>query len=594
MDATNITYDICRCYINDLVGTLPTALSERLLGYVRSRSFEKLACCSELVELDKTCSTVWKSLLQIEAFFKKNATMTEPVSAKLAAFISFEEGEQLCDATNARLDAFRSEQYENTDLALKIRKMQSYIDSTLGSHMDFLQKVPELIKFTSGATATRSKRRALPFRKVDLRMAVTPGALRYLQTLAYSFGYDESNFGLVSSNRVEFVPKSWKTDRTIACEAEGNMLFQLAVDKYLKGRLMVRGVNLFDQTKNQKLANEGSISGDLATIDLSMASDTLAYNAVALLFPSRWFSMLRAFRSQYGQVTSDLRIEYAKFSSMGNGATFTLETLVFAAACKAVGSKRFSVYGDDIIIETELADELLRLLAFLGFVPNQDKSFIHGPFRESCGKYYFGGVDVSPRFIRELDRRKATICHLVNTMAGIASPWGHLWRYLTAMVKDYKLPLVPFNDNSMSGVWITPTKAYSLHLIRTKKPGKVSAARFLKHREVGQPLVLPGCPWIPEFKGYIPKSRRFKNWSSRSLFLWYLCTSQGERPVYSTSRLPFRNANKWYAVNWKKLSDHSWYTHSSHKYVRKWVHWVPPVATVAPEHLFWWTEDISR
>jgi hypothetical protein len=95
------------------------------------------------------------------------------------------------------------------------------------------------------------------------------------------------------------VPKNWKTFRTIACEPDGALPFQLAFDTFAKRRLRARGINLSDQSRNQLLAKEGSINGSLATIDLSSASDTVAFNTVALLFPTEWFDVLNAFRSTH-------------------------------------------------------------------------------------------------------------------------------------------------------------------------------------------------------------------------------------------------------------------------------------------------------
>jgi hypothetical protein len=91
---------------------------------------------------------------------------------------------------------------------------------------------------------------------------------------------------------------------------------------------------------------------------------------------------------------------YSKFCSMGNGFCFPLETLIFAACCHSVGAgiagTDFSVYGDDIILRKAFAGDALKLLRVLGFSPNASKTFISGPFRESCGADWFGGVDVRP------------------------------------------------------------------------------------------------------------------------------------------------------------------------------------------------------
>ena len=534
MDPTQITYDVSQRYLQDRKSSLPMEVFNTLHGWIRGREHRKLASCFDLSTHDITGVEGARTLLQVESFFKKNASFAVSQETRLAALLSFEEGEELCRETNENLDDFYAQRDRfGPDLRKKISRMQRWIDKLLGPFPDFLNDLPELVEVTSGATATRSRRRALPFLRVTKRVVCTPGAFPYLEALSNHYGYGELGGRFLSRNRIAFVPKSWKTERTIACEPDGNIFLQLAFDKYAKKRLHRVGVNLRDQTRNQELAKEGSIHGNLATIDLSMASDTLSYNTVALLLPGDWFQYLRSIRSQYYEMYRDKREAYHKFSSMGNGATFALETLVFAAACAAVGSSAFSVYGDDIIIESELADDLMQLLAFLGFVPNTRKSFLSGPFRESCGKSWYRGFDITPRYLRDIDGRKSVKCHLVNSMMELSDPYGQLEEYLHSLVKEWKLPLVPYNEDSMSGVWIDIHNAYERKLIRTARKGRSA--------------------WIPRIKAYKAKARDVHDFSSRSLFLWHLRAGRRERlgdAIISTR-----------------------YSISSHKYVRKWVHW---------------------
>ena len=558
MELSKITYDVSRCYLQDRKSKLPADCWNTLHGWIRARDFQRLASCTSHFTLDVTCVEGVRTLHQIEAFFKKNASFAVNLHTRLAAIIAFDEGEQICEETNARLDDYycSSRVYQTSlpsddfDLPIKIRRAQQYIEKVLGPFPDFLRVIPELIQVTSGATATRSRRKAFPHLKISRRTVCTPGALPYLASLSEFFGYETFRAKLITSNRVAFVPKSWKTERTIACEAEGNMCLQLAFDKYAKRRLRRFGINLSDQTRNQELAKEGSINGKLSTIDLSMASDTLAYNTVALLLPGEWFQYLRSIRSEGYALYPNQDEKYHKFSSMGNGATFSLETLVFAALCSAVGSSAFSVYGDDIIIESELASDLIALLGFFGFVPNTEKSYTTGSFRESCGKSWYKGFDVTPRYIRDVDSRKATLCHVINCMMEISEPFGALEEYVHGLVREHKLPLVPYNEDSMSGVWIHPHFAYEKKLIVTPTRGKHA--------------------WIPRFKAYKPLARVNRVYDYRAYVLWFL-----------------RN---WSRRSTEASDEATRYTTSSHKYVRKWVHWRPVVG--APENLYWYSENL--
>ena len=583
MEPTETVYEITRHYLQDRKTTLPSSFYNWVLGNLRARRYDKLAACATSSLLDVTCRESMRTALQIEAFFKKNAVFTETQTSKLAALLTFEEGERLCEATNERLDQFSTSPSEFPEkISRWVKSSEKFIDRLLGSHTEFLEVLPKLLEVTAGATATRSRRNATPFLKINKKIVCTPGAIPYITTLSKFFGYGDIVCKLISRNRVVFVPKSWKTARTIACEAEGNMPLQLAFDKYAKRRLIRVGINLSDQTRNQELAREGSINGKLATIDLSMASDTLSFNTVALLLPGEWFRYLRSIRSQYYEMYPSHREAYHKFSSMGNGATFALETLIFAAACYSVGGSTFSVYGDDIIINSEKAEDLLEYLAFLGFVPNVEKTFTSGPIRESCGAYWHEGYDILPVYIRELDRRKTVQCHLINTLMTISEPYGNLWNYLVQITKDWRLPFVPMNESSISGVWIHPHHAYARNLISTK-------------------LRIPGSGrWvethIPRMRAFVPTSRIRKDYSIRSLFLWYLGTMDrqfgsvfGEIPDNAT----MSDLAKW-RINAKSHGtigcyESSWYATSSHKYRRKWVHWNPVVN--GPDHLYEWSEE---
>jgi hypothetical protein len=97
-----------------------------------------------------------------------------------------------------------------------------------------------------------------------------------------------------------------------------------------------------------------------------------------------------------------------KMSSMGNGFTFPLETLIFwalASACvelDAPGSRtRTLAYGDDLIVDVRAVPLIQEVFDICGFILNDDKSFWDGSFRESCGKDYVFGIDVRPIYVKD-------------------------------------------------------------------------------------------------------------------------------------------------------------------------------------------------
>jgi hypothetical protein len=221
-------------------------------------------------------------------------------------------------------------------------------------------------------------------------------------------GWKPTHLECVLGNKVTTVPKNAKTDRVIAIEPELNLIVQLGIGRAIRKRLNRVGLLLPEsQQHNAELARVGSLDGRWATIDLSMASDTVSFEIVRTLLPARWFEALEQSRSPTGVLPSGERLVYQKFSSMGNGYNFELETLIFWGICSAVldmhgwKGRQPLVYGDDIIVPTEYADHILEAIAFIGFVPNDKKTFVSGPFRESCGKHYFRGADVTPFYVRK-------------------------------------------------------------------------------------------------------------------------------------------------------------------------------------------------
>lgn len=203
---------------------------------------------------------------------------------------------------------------------------------------------------------------------------------------------------------VGFVPKNSKTHRTIGTQPPLNGVYQLALGDYMAKRLAKFGVDLSDQRPNQVLAKEGSLTGELSTLDLSSASDTVALELVHHLLPVDWALALSVGRTSFDILPDGRRLRLEKFSSMGNGYTFPLESLIFWALTKASSRKgaTVSVYGDDIICETQSVGVLKDVLRCAGFLVNSSKSFTTGPFRESCGADYYRGFDIRPYYQRKL------------------------------------------------------------------------------------------------------------------------------------------------------------------------------------------------
>lgn len=560
-EAQLVAIDLSRRYLEDNKPSLPIPIYSTISGWIRSRNIDRLASCSHEFTDSYSSREVARVTMQIAAFFKKNEAFSGSDVQKQAAIKAFEAAERSCRRANRRLSHFFLQHGRlDPDLEMYMRRAERWISDLLGPFHTFLAELPRNIRVTSGASASESRLRSRPYLKVKPKIRANPSASPYLYALANYWGYKVKVIPQ-TVNRVEFVPKNWKTDRTIACEPEGNLPLQLAFDTYAKRRLRSRGIDLSDQSRNQQLAKEGSLSGKYATIDLSSASDTLAYSAVEWLLPLEWFEYLDNVRSPLylDPVTNRVR-RYAKFSSMGNGATFTLETLIFAAACHAVGAGRdFVVYGDDIVVPTELVPALTKLLRFLGFTVNLEKSYTEGSFRESCGANFWLGVDITPFYLRQWGSRKNLLCHNVNGLASVSLPEGRVWAYLRAMSAAENLPLVPFNCDSMSGIFVPARHAYNLGLLKKDVPGAKGEFNL-------------------SFSCFVTKTKYVDVYDSRTLFLWYLSAESRERSgggELETSAL-------------ERSRDPT-----SYKYVRKWVRWKVP-AGETPAHLYWWADYIIR
>jgi hypothetical protein len=306
-------------------------------------------------------------------------------------------------------------------------------------------------------------------------------------------------------------------------------------------------------------------------------------NLVAYLLPDDWFGFLNDVRSPgFTGVFGDG--EYAKFSSMGNGTTFVLETLIFASLCYAVGAKQYLVYGDDIVIDKAFYQPLVDLLGDAGFQINRKKSFSEGPFRESCGGNYHSGFDITPFYWRRTPRCKAEWCHIVNGLAGVARPGGNLSRLLKDIVLQERLPMGPYATSTTCWVHLDASTAY--------REGVIKSDRHTF-----------GC----RVRGYVARpQKRSSSWSFRlrKYYLWHfrrLATSGFDDdsvfspPVALLGRFisdgTFRYEDPF--IRLPVQTSREPITRAPEGYKVKWVSWFPP-ASETPAHLYWWSDWLVR
>lgn len=338
--------------------------------------------------------------------------------------------------------------------------------------------------FSGGASTSLKRGYGTIARKYLEGTDITQGAMKHFLGLSYSVLWTPHEFKRVRGNVMFTVPKSTVIDRCACKEPDFNMYVQKAVGNAIRRKLKRVGVDLNDQTLNQRLAREGSREGNLATIDLSSASDSVTKQLVLRLLPDEWFYLMDDIRSHETAIDGEWHLN-EMFSSMGNAFTFELESLLFWGLARAVayhsGIKgRISVYGDDIICPAGLYDHLVATLNFFGFTVNQKKSYATGPFRESCGKHYNNGFDVTPFYVKAVPVDVSGWIHLLNSLRkwanvdrlNIADPQYHaLWDLFSELIPR---PLWGGTDLARKDVLVAPGIRPLARLIRKQRtrPGE--------------------------------------------------------------------------------------------------------------------------
>jgi hypothetical protein len=216
--------------------------------------------------------------------------------------------------------------------------------------------------------------------------------------------------------KVAAVPKSYKAARIIAMEDSTRLAIGKKVEEFFREQDRTRHtLNIQDQTINQRLAQSGSVTGDLATVDAEHASDLIPKGLWRSCFPSRYVRLVDWLISDEVYIEKlDYRRPMEMASTAGHTLTFRHESIVYKAGGK-VGAKLHAAlvpddgqlpfswaFGDDLIVNSHAYDSVVYVLTRLGLKINGSKSFATGSYRESCGKDYIDGVDVTsvyfPRF----------------------------------------------------------------------------------------------------------------------------------------------------------------------------------------------------
>lgn len=310
--------------------------------------------------------------------------------------------------------------------------------------------------------------------------------------------------GKVGSSRWMSVPKSYKTYRSICMEPAAYMFFQQEVMRWLRDCMdrsrISAFVDLSDQSRNRLYALKGSEHKRLATIDLSAASDRVHIDIVKAVFPSKILFYLLGTRSNTVVTPDGATVRLNKFAPMGSALCFPTQCILFTAitmlgyvlqrqSCtlEAVEPESVSsllddlvdqgsfnpdytrryilprVYGDDIICDDKVADDVTSLLERFGLVVNKSKSFVGGQsVRESCGIYAYNGYDITP-FLYRVPSPREEAEHYPSLIDACNRAGDFGYRTLASVLRKrcevlyWPVPYV--TDKGAFGIW-TKNKLY--------------------------------------------------------------------------------------------------------------------------------------
>jgi hypothetical protein len=407
----------------ELFVSINTPCSLKMHILLQNKEYDQIAKV-EINPNDYISLDLFRRDYQAISFLKKWELLPTTYDKRQVAHNSFLEAEKQCFNFNHRhlpdlLSGRRPELYEQF---CRVAKRIAYV---LGE----CPKLEELeCRFGPGASSTcRGKFSTLVHKLSNSRPESTPALKTYIEQhlseisvtniSLYRSLVGEIVDGEVSTpvqitsskfNHLQYVPKNGKTDRAICIEPDLNIYFQLGVGKWIRDR-MLKKLNIdltILQDRNKCLARIGSREDSIATIDLKGASDTVSKGLVEWLLPEDWYELLNLLRSKFTKYPDGTVHENEKFSSMGNGFTFELESLIFTCILREANSSYVGddyvchSFGDDCVINKQNAAKAVDLLHHFGFTVNTEKTYLSGLFRESCGGDFFDGTDVRPYFLK--------------------------------------------------------------------------------------------------------------------------------------------------------------------------------------------------
>jgi hypothetical protein len=396
----------------------------------------------------------------IQQVMRKNPRLPIGVDRSKVAVEKALASEDVCLSTNRILRLCMGDYASpaKASLALhpsKLHKIRTTIKDILGpltrAKLDYVE---DETRFGPGASFHCSSKNLTANKKLESAIGLTPSLYSFVGCIEpHGWVQTTSGYRITAGSKATTVPKDALCDRFIAIEPSLNMRWQLGIGALIRRQLKRYGLNLKHQADKNRLRVRFAQATGLATIDLSSASDTIARFLIHFLLPKEWVHLLELFRSPAMLIDGRwARLE--KFSSMGNGFTFELETLVFYAIAKAFDDDPY-VFGDDIIVRQDVASDVVKTLNLFGFSVNGKKTFLAGSFFESCGSDFWHGRNVRPFFFKKDEHEDLTsaVIRMANAVRryanrrnlgiGCDSRFLPTWLYLSSRCPTAKRTAVP-------------------------------------------------------------------------------------------------------------------------------------------------------
>ncbi|DAD50478.1 RNA-directed RNA polymerase [ssRNA phage Gephyllon.2_9] len=428
-----------------------------------------------------------------------------------------------CEQDVRRADSLLDPSYK-----ADFRRMSSLLFNDVFAKMDrdvhFARLVP---KHGPGAVADRLSSNA----KYNLRTWTTrlerlmPAEEFLIPNLSFRKDLDRNlnilEPGAETPVRVVSVPKTLKTPRIIAMEPTAMQYVQQALrhsllDAFREDGFLSRVIGFNDQEPNRQMALRGSLSGDLATLDMSEASDRVSNQLVREMladFPELLWAV-DACRSRKADVPGHGVIRLAKFAPMGSALCFPFEAMVFLTLILLgierelnaplsrrqvvnLFSEQVRVFGDDLIVPRDYVLSVVNELHVFGHVVNVSKSYWTGRFRESCGREYYDGHDVSIVKVRQVLPTQRQDASGVNAASELRNQfyWTGLWRsaawmdiYLKDLLREY-----PNVAPSSPLVGRESVLGYEFQRLSPNCQGPLTKGYFLTTKAPSDPLDGPGA-----------------------------------------------------------------------------------------------------